>query len=74
MFYVKTDTSPKQIIIDEKNKVLMDYEFNPGSEMLKRIYQYGTIKNKIFSANELAKESSQTIIDFLVDQYQKESF
>lgn len=74
VFYVKSDSSPKQIIIDEQNKVLMDFEFNPGTEMLKRIYQLGSIKNKILSANELAKEGSTTIVEFLIAEYKKESF
>ncbi len=74
VFYIKADNTPKQILIDKENKILMDYEFNPGSEMLKKIYSFGSIKNKILSANELAKDGSIGTIDFLAEQYKKEQF
>ena len=74
VFYVKTESEPKQIEIDPKNKVLMDYEFNPGTEMLKRIYKFGSIKNKILASNELAKDASLQSLDFLTEQYKSETF
>ena len=74
VFYIKTSQEPKQIIIDKDNKVLVDYEFNPGPEMLKRIYKKGSIKNKILSANELAKDGTYSTIDFLIEQYKSENF
>ena len=74
VFYVKADSEPKRIEIDPKNKVLMDYEFNPGTEMLKRIYKFSSIKNKILAANEIAKDASVRSLDFLTEQYKNESF
>lgn len=74
VFYVKSESAPKSILIDHSNKVLLDYDFNPGTEMLKRIYTTGSIKNKILSASELAKDGSISSINFLVDQYKNESF
>ena len=52
----------------------MDYEFNPGAEMLKQIYEAGSIKNKILASLELGKNGSTKNLEFLVDQYKKESF
>ena len=74
VFYVKSASEPKQIVVDRDNKILMDYDFNPGTEMLKRIYKFGSIKNKIKSANELAKEGSILNIVFLAEQYSAENF
>ena len=74
VFYVKTEKAPKSILIDIENKVLIDYDLNPGAEMLKRIYEVGSMKNKILSAFELGKDGSNKNLEFLVDQYKKESF
>ena len=74
VFYAKLDKNPLQIIIDEKNKVLMDFEFNPGPEMLKRIITNGSMKNKIYAMTELSKKGTDDIVQFLADLYNQENF